>query len=84
MTLTDRELATVLGALRTLQAIQEGDVPPQLLAQFDEHQPLTSSEIDSLCERLERDSAALASYGCCPHCGSPLAQGVITAALCRR
>lgn len=72
MTFTDRELATVLGALRTFQAIQEGDVPPQLLDEFDEHKPLVGSEIDSLCERLACEREAPNSDSCCPLCGGPL------------
>ncbi len=51
--LTDRELATVLAALRQWQMDWESN--PEELADsvhFEKHKPLTSSEIDELCERL--------------------------------
>lgn len=50
-TLTPRELATVLAALRTVQ--QDIHVFKwNQYKHFDEHEPLTSDEIDALCERL--------------------------------
>ena len=49
--LTDRELATVLWALRRLQnALDTEDQKGYV--HFEEHDPLTSDEIDALCERL--------------------------------
>jgi len=51
--LTDRELATVLAALRQWQMDCEAN-PDELSdsVHFETHQPLTSAEIDDLCERL--------------------------------
>ena len=51
--LTDRELATVLAALRQWQMDWEAN-PDELAdsVHFEEHTPLTSAEIDGLCERL--------------------------------
>jgi len=52
-TFTDRELATLLAALRLWQASQEyGEDLTPYLGHFEEHQPLSSLEIDELCERL--------------------------------
>jgi hypothetical protein len=49
--LADRELATVLAALRYWQQdLAENDGP--ICEHFDEHTPLTVEEIDDLCERL--------------------------------
>ncbi|EAZ89160.1 tetratricopeptide repeat protein [Crocosphaera chwakensis] len=45
-----RELATILAALRLFQ--RTPSVKKQLLEYFEEAEPLTASEIDSLCERL--------------------------------
>jgi hypothetical protein len=49
--LTPRELATVLAALRALQSLP---IEARLLSpeHFAEHEPLSESEIDALCERL--------------------------------
>jgi len=48
---TDRELATVLAALRYWQQdLSENDGP--ISEHLDEHAPLTVVEIDDLCERL--------------------------------
>jgi hypothetical protein len=49
----DRELSTVLAALRYLQSNLD-DALPQFddSGYFDDHPPLNESEIDSLCERL--------------------------------
>ena len=65
MKLTDRELATVLAALRFWQAEMvnayescEADDWPSSIpvvdkgGHFREHKPLTPDEIDGLCERL--------------------------------
>jgi hypothetical protein len=58
--LTDRELATVLAALRHWQralARTGGEAPlPDHFA--SEHTPLTAEEIDRLCERLTRGPSA--------------------------
>jgi hypothetical protein len=50
MTLTDRELATVLAALRFWQRAWDGSKVS--LEQFAEETPLTPEEIDDFCERL--------------------------------
>lgn len=47
MNLSDRELATVLASLRYFQ-----DNEPDWFPHFTDVTPLTSDEIDSLCERL--------------------------------
>jgi hypothetical protein len=57
--LTERELATVLAALRFWQ--QTLDHKPDFATdwpQFDEHEPLDPYEIDELCERFN-DSEVL-------------------------
>jgi hypothetical protein len=52
-TFTDRELATLLAALRLWQASQDyGEDLAPYIGHFEEHQPLSSLEIDELCERL--------------------------------
>lgn len=58
MTLTDRELATVLAALRQWQMDFEAN-PDEMAdsVHFEDHEPLTSVEIDVLCERLNRKGA---------------------------
>jgi hypothetical protein len=49
--MNDRELATVLAALRYWQQdLAENDSP--ISEHFAEHTPLTVEEIDDLCERL--------------------------------
>ena len=49
--LTDRELATVLAALRRWQQdLAENDGP--ISAHFADQTPLSVEEIDELCERL--------------------------------
>ena len=54
--LSDRELATVLAALRYWQQdLAENDGP--ISEHFDEHTPLTVEEIDDLCERLNLNPA---------------------------
>jgi len=53
-----RELATVLAALRYWQQdIEANDVPPISGEFFADCEPLTSEEIDGLCERLNRQPA---------------------------
>jgi hypothetical protein len=53
MQLSDRELATVLAALRYWQdEMRPGDVPLCYPEHFEDVTPLTTDEIDSLCERL--------------------------------
>lgn len=63
---TDREIATVLAALRYWQeeilrcsADGESDFQAQagltMEQHFDEHSPLTLTEIDTLCERINFD-----------------------------
>ena len=54
-TLTDRELATVLHALRKLQDTANCNY---VCEHFDEHEPLNDDEIDELCERLNFDDPA--------------------------
>ena len=51
-TLYDRELATVLAALRYWQSNLGKDQAPVDLDHFAEVDPLTTQEIDVLCERL--------------------------------
>jgi hypothetical protein len=59
--LSDRELATVLAALRYWQEdlAKNGDEGPIAVEHFDEaNTPLTVEEIDDLCERLNCGPAA--------------------------
>ena len=51
-TLYERELATVLAALRYWQSKLGKDQEPTDLDHFAEVDPLTAEEIDALCERL--------------------------------
>jgi hypothetical protein len=52
-TFTEQELATILAALRLWQASEEhGEDLAPYIGHFEEHQPLSSLEIDELCERL--------------------------------
>ena len=54
--LTDRELATLLAALRLWQAAHEhGEDPAPYAGHFAEAPPLSSLEIDELCERLNHN-----------------------------
>lgn len=48
--LSGRELATVLAALRHFQ--QQPAIPADLSGHFADHTPLSVSQIDALCERL--------------------------------
>lgn len=50
MKLSDRELATVLAALRLFQC--QPDLPDAIQVYFTEHQPLSKQRIDQLCSRL--------------------------------
>ena len=53
--LSNRELATVLAALRLWQAdVSDNDagIPADFVEFFDDHAPLTADEIDALCDRL--------------------------------
>lgn len=50
--LTNRELATVLAALRYWQLGMEEFGGPPLVSHFEEHAPLFYEEVDILCERL--------------------------------
>jgi len=58
VTLTDRELATVLASLRYFQNgigsfdLLDDFTRPDQFPHFDEVTPLTIDEIDQLCERL--------------------------------
>jgi hypothetical protein len=54
MALNDRETATLLHALRTLQELADGpaDCVAACCEHFDGTEPLTNAEIDGLCERL--------------------------------
>ena len=59
-----RELATVLAALRYWQQdLEANDAPPISEEFFADCEPLTSEEIDSLCERLNTQSAAWRAHG---------------------
>lgn len=52
---TDRELATILAALRWFQHCQETSLfPSRINSHFDEHEPLTTRQIDALCERINQ------------------------------
>ena len=56
--MTKKELATVLAALRYWQQdLEANDDPPISGEHFAECEPLTSAEIDALCERLNAQSA---------------------------
>lgn len=48
----DDELPTVLAALRYFQQDLEDNEEPPISEHFHDHPPLTTEEIDSLCERL--------------------------------
>ena len=53
---TDREVATMLAALRLWQASHEhGEDLAPYIGHFEKHQPLSSLEIDELCERLNHN-----------------------------
>jgi hypothetical protein len=51
--LTDREVATLLAALRNWQtdSLNE-DLAEAFSGHFEEHEPLSDEEIDALCQRL--------------------------------
>jgi hypothetical protein len=51
--LTDREIATILAALRNWQidGLNE-DLVDTFSGHFEDHEPLSDDEIDALCERL--------------------------------
>ena len=51
---TERELATILAALRLFQEARRNTAP--LSEHFEEIEPLTTSEIDALCERLNTNT----------------------------
>jgi hypothetical protein len=57
MNLSDRELASVLAGLRLLQAFQNGSSADrtaiwEIATDGGDEEPMTSSEIDRLCESL--------------------------------
>ena len=58
VSMTERELATVLAALRHWQRQEcyaDGGIPEHTIASDEgEHEPLDAQEIDELCERLNR------------------------------
>jgi hypothetical protein len=60
--LTDRELATVVFALRNMQPLVDHEDSRRELAEEQEHfadqEPLTAAEIDALCERLNAERIA--------------------------
>jgi hypothetical protein len=57
--MTKRELATVLAALRYWQQdLETNDEPPISEEFFADCAPLTSEEIDGLCERLNSETAS--------------------------
>lgn len=51
---TERELATILAALRLFQEARRNNAP--LSEHFEEIEPLTTSEIEALCERLNTNT----------------------------
>lgn len=55
MRLTDRELATVLAALRYWQIDLDANNGVPICEHFEDVTPLTVDEIDELCERLNCD-----------------------------
>lgn len=56
MKLTDKELATVLAALRYWQDdLEENNGHPAILEYFEEVDPLSVDEIDELCEKLNTE-----------------------------
>lgn len=59
MQLNDRELVTILGALRVFQGLSSNHSLLGLLEFNDSPPPLTSKEIDDLCERLDPEESAL-------------------------
>ena len=60
ITLTDRELATVLASLRALQAVQQHEPPAPEIAEIASNsgtlEPLEDGEVDTLCERLNTNT----------------------------
>jgi len=52
--LSDRELATVLAALRYFQQDLATNDDPPISEHFEEVTPLTPDEIDDLCEKINR------------------------------
>lgn len=64
MKLSDKELATVLAALRYWQqdlANAQGDDEGPISPHFEDVEPLSAGEIDDLCERLNVPSQGLAT-----------------------
>jgi hypothetical protein len=58
LTLSKREASLVLAALRNWQEeSQTVDLADFYEAYFEEHEPLTSEEIDGLCSRIAETSA---------------------------
>ena len=55
MNLSDRELATVLAALRYWQDVMYPYGAAAYPEHFEETEPLTAREIDDLCERLNAE-----------------------------
>ncbi|WP_373548002.1 hypothetical protein [Chamaesiphon sp.] len=49
--MSDREVATILAALRYFQANRD-DILDAEMPHFEEIEPLTSTEIDDLCEEI--------------------------------
>jgi hypothetical protein len=52
---TEKELATVLAALRNWQEVLKYGIPIKFIEHFIKHQPLESAEVDELCQRLNED-----------------------------
>jgi hypothetical protein len=54
------ELSTTLAALRLFQNVRrhDGDLAVEQMEHFDEVDPLTDDQIDSLCERLNTECLA--------------------------
>lgn len=52
LTITPQEHATILAALRLFQEEIESNGDSPIIDHFYEHDPLTSEEIDTLCERI--------------------------------
>ena len=58
--MTNKELATVLAALRYWQQdLEANDAPPISEEFFADCAPLTTEEIDELCERLNSEAETL-------------------------
>ena len=83
LNLTNQELANVLASLRVLQdTIEQGELENyRKLPHFDDNKPLSSEEIDGLCERLntsgdiEHGKYLEGNGNHCLHCSSDSIEG---------